>query len=840
MNRNELFHIADNWFQSQSWKPFPFQKQVWSSFLQGKNGLLNAPTGSGKTYALWVPIVLDYINKNPDYKTKPHKGVLAIWVTPLRALSVEIKNATERFVNDLGVGLTIGIRTGDTSQKERASQNRSLPNLLITTPESLQLLLASKGYDKKLYSLSALVTDEWHELLGSKRGVQMELALSRIKTIAPNLRIWGISATIGNLNQAREVLLGPNSKTYENSVLIKAKINKKITVKSIIPKKMEIFPWRGHLGLHLLEEVIPIINNSKTTLIFTNTRSQCEIWFQKILEKHPEFAGEMAMHHGSINRETRVWVENAIRDATLKAVVCTSSLDLGVDFAPVETIIQIGGPKGVARFLQRAGRSGHQPGKESVIYFLPTHAMELIEASALQKAVKTQKVEDRIPYLNSYDVLVQYVTTLAVSDGFYPAEIYQEVITTFCYQSLTPDQFGWILNFITMGSQSLQAYDEFQKVEIEEDGRFKINNRGVAMRHRLQIGTIVSDAVLTVKFLKGGYIGSIEEWFISKLKPGDVFTFAGRNLELFRVKNMQVLVKNSKQRSSIVPSWMGGRMSLSSEMSQLLREELYAVAELLNGEGKSPLAKTALTQEINSKGLSKELKSLMPIFKRQVKESIVPGANQLLIETFKTREGYHNVFYPFEGRFVHEAMGSLLAYRISLLSPITFSIAFNDYGFELLSDQKLDVQQVLDNDLLSPQYLKSDLEKSLNATEMARRKFRDIAVITGLVFTGYLNKMIKSKHLQSSSQLLFSVFKDYEPENLLLQQAYTETFEHQLEEGRLQIALERIISQTIIWKACAKPTPFSFPIITDRLREKLSSEKLADRIKRMLGNLEKS
>ena len=839
MNNNELFHIADSWFKNQAWKPFPFQKQVWRAYLQGKNGLLNAPTGSGKTYALWVPIVLDYIKNNPDYKSKPHKGVLAIWVTPLRALSVEIKNSTERFVDEIGVPLTVGIRTGDTSQKERAAQNRSLPNLLITTPESLQLLLASKGYYKKFRSLTSVVTDEWHELLGSKRGVQMELALSRIKSIAPNLRIWGISATIGNLDQAREVLLGTGSKAYENSVLIKAKIKKKITVKSIIPKKMEIFPWRGHLGLHLLEEVIPIINKSKTTLLFTNTRSQCEIWYQKILEKHPELAGEMAMHHGSINKKTRVWVENAIRDATLKAVVCTSSLDLGVDFAPVETIIQIGGPKGVARFIQRAGRSGHQPGKESVIYFLPTHAMELIEASALQQAVKAQKVEDRIPYLNSYDVLVQYLTTLAVSDGFYPEEIYQELITTFCYQSLTNDQFGWILNFITLGSQSLQAYDEFQKVEIEEDGRFKVNNRGVAMRHRLQIGTIVSDAVLTVKFLKGGYLGSIEEWFISKLKPGDVFTFAGRNLELFRIKNMQVLVKKSKQRASVVPSWMGGRMSLSSEMSQLLREELYAVAELLNDREEYALDKPDVLEKINAKPLSRELKSLMPIFKRQVKESIVPAQSQLLIETFKTREGYHNVFYPFEGRFVHEAMGSLLAYRISLLTPITFSIAFNDYGFELLSDQKLDMQQVLDNDLFSPQFLKSDLEKSLNATEMARRKFRDIAVIAGLVFTGYPNKLIKSKHLQSSSQLLFSVFKDYEPGNLLLQQAYTETFEHQLEEGRLQIALDRISSQDIVWKACTKPTPFSFPIITDRLREKLSSEKLADRIKRMLISLEK-
>ncbi|WP_298541962.1 ligase-associated DNA damage response DEXH box helicase [uncultured Aquimarina sp.] len=821
MTQKELFTIAESWFQQQQWKSFPFQKQSWKAFLQGKNGLLNAPTGSGKTYALWIPIVLNYIKHNPDYETKHKKGLKAIWITPLRALSQEIKQATERFAEDLNTQLTIGIRTGDTSQKERAAQKRSMPDLLITTPESLQLLLASKGYDKTFKDCTAIIIDEWHELLGTKRGVQIELALSRLKTISKNLRIWGISATIGNLEQAREVLLGYESDALQNSVLIKANIKKKIKVQSIVPKEMETFPWRGHLGIHLLDEVLPIIKRSKTTLLFTNTRSQCEIWFQKILQKYPEFAGEMAMHHGSINKETRLWVEQAIRNESLKAVVCTSSLDLGVDFAPVETIIQIGGPKGVARFLQRAGRSGHQPGKTSVIYFLPTHAIELIEASALQQAVKHNTVEDRIPYLNSFDVLVQYLTTLAVSNGFYPNKIYHEIKKTFCYQAMSEDDWRWILNFITIGSQSLQQYDEYKKVEILEDGLFKVNNRGVAMRHRLQIGTIVSDAVLTVKYLKGGYIGSIEEWFISKLKPGDVFTFAGRNLELVRIKEMKVLVRKSSKKTSKVPSWMGGRLTLTSQMSELLRSELYKASSTTN-EKKST-----------------ELKALSHIFKKQEEESIIPGSDEFLIETFKTREGYHAIFYPFEGRFVHEALGSLLAYRISLLSPISFSIAFNDYGFELLSDQEIDMQQVIDNDLFTKDDMHSDLQKSLNATEMARRKFRDIAVISGMVFTGYPDKMLKSKHLQSSSQLLFNVFRDYESENLLYQQAFIETFEHQLEEGRLQKALERIERQSIIWKSCKKATPFSFPIITDRLREKLSSEKLENRIKKMVALLSK-
>jgi ATP-dependent Lhr-like helicase len=562
--------------------------------------------------------------------------------------------------------------------------------------------------------------------------------------------------------------------------------------------------------------VAKIIKESKTTLIFTNVRSACELWFQTLLDKYPEFAGEMAMHHGSINRETRQWVENAIRNEELKAVVCTSSLDLGVDFSPVETIIQIGGPKGVARFLQRAGRSGHQPGKESVIYFLATHAMELIEASALKKAVAETIVEDRIPYLNSWDVLVQYLNTLAVSDGFFPDEIYDEVKKTFCYQNITKEKWNWILNFITNGSQSLQAYDEYKKVEIQENGLFKINSRLIAMHHRMQIGTIVGDAVLNVKFLSGGYIGSIEEWFGSKLQRGDTFTFAGKKLEFYAIKNMVILVKKADPKKiAKTVSWSGGRMGFSAQMSELLRQELYAA---------------------NTEKLTPELKALKPVFDTQRKESIVPNANEFLIETFKTREGFHAIFYPFEGRFVHEALASILSYRISLLSPISFSLAYNDYGFELLSDQEIDMQAVFDNNLFSSEYVHYDLQKSLNATEMARRKFRDIAIIAGLVFTGMPGKPIKTKHLQSGSQLLFEVFRDYEPDNLLLQQAYTETFENQLEEGRLLQALERINNQEMVWKKCQKPTPFSFPIITDRLREKLSSESLAERIAKMTAS----
>lgn len=813
MNKKELFHIAEDYFQQQGWTAFPFQRNTWDAFLAGKHGLLNAPTGSGKTYALWVAIVLNYIKQNPDYKKAPKKGLKAIWITPLRSLSQEIAQSSQRFVDGIDLPFSIGIRSGDTSTKERTAQMKSMPDLLITTPESLHLLLASKDHDKIFKDCSAIIIDEWHELLGTKRGVQMELGISRLLGLSKNIRVWGISATIGNLEQARQVLLGVDESRFRKSVLIKAHLKKDIEVKSIIPESMDKFPWRGHLGLHLLKEVVEIINSSRSTLIFTNTRAQCELWFQSLMTNYPEFAGEVAMHHGSINKETRVWVENAIRNESLKACVCTSSLDLGVDFAPVETIIQVGGPKGVARFLQRAGRSGHRPGETSVIYFLPTHALELIEASALQKAVSTQAVEDRLPYILCFDVLIQYLCTLAVSGGFYPNQIFPEVKNTFCFSNITDDEWRWCLKFIVYGSSSLQTYDEYKKVKIADDGRYYIDERAVAMRHRLQMGTIVGATNVTVKYQTGGYIGTVEEYFISKMDRGDVFVFAGRTLEFIRLKGMIAQVRNSTKKTKTVSSWQGSRLPLSAQLGELLREEME---NFQTGKKRTP-----------------EVKALKDIIQRQQLESIVPMNNQFLIETFKTREGYHAVFYPFEGRFVHEAMAGIIAYRVSLLKPITFSLAFNDYGFELLSDQQFDMQEILDNDLLTPDMLTQDLLSSMNATEMARRKFRDIAVISGLVFTGYPNKIVKTKHLQNSSQLLFEVFRDNEAENLLFRQAYTETFEQAIEEYRLRDALVRIQNQEIVWKACEKPTPFSFPIITDRLREKLSSEKLADRIKRM-------
>jgi ATP-dependent Lhr-like helicase len=798
------------WLKGHKKKPFEFQKETWIHYLNGYSGLVNAPTGFGKTYSVFLAVVIEALN-NP----KAAKGLQLIWITPLRSLSKDIARAMTEVLLELELDWHVGVRNGDTTHAEKLQQKKAMPEILLITPESMHLLLAQKNSASIFKNLKCLVADEWHELIGTKRGVMVELAISRIKgvqrsNVDEHLRIWAISATIGNIEEALEVIV-PDQKSKRT--FIQANLEKKTKIKSILPDTIETLPWAGHLGLKLAHKLLPIISKSKTTLIFINTRGQSEMWYQHMLDIEPDLAGRIAIHHGSIDHELRNWIEDSLQNGLLKAVIATSSLDLGVDFKPVDTVVQIGSPKGVARFLQRAGRSGHSPFETSNIYFLPTHALELVEAAAIKEAVEHKNIESREPMTMTFDTLVQYLVTLAVGDGFDDKIIYKEITKTYAFKELLPEEWAWVMQFITTGGDSLTAYSEFKKVEKAEDGLWKVKSRQIAMRHRLHIGVIVSDAMLKVKFLTGGYIGMVEENFIAKLKVGDSFTLAGRILEFVQIKDMTVMVRKSRQKTAISPSWLGGRLPLSSNLGAVLRKKYN---EVLSDTKKE-----------------EELEKIYPLIKLQEERSHVPKDNQLLMEMIYTKEGFHLFAYPFEGRLVHEILGALVAYRLSKLVPITFSIAMNDYGFELLSDTEIPMDDAIAYEVFSPNNLMEEISQSINSTEMARRKFRDIACISGLVFQGYPGKYVKNKHLQASAGLFFDVFSDFDKHNLLLRQAYDEVFYQQLEEPRLAAALHRIQASEIVITHPKRFTPLSFPIKVDSLRATMSSEELEHRIERM-------
>jgi len=813
----------DAWFAARGWKPFKFQREVWKAIGEGRSGLLHATTGAGKTYAVWLGALQAFSQARKETAHPAAPPLTVLWLTPMRALAADTLRALQQPLEALGADVhpwSTGVRSGDTSSTERSAQNQRLPSVLVTTPESLSLLLSRADASEVLGHVRMTVVDEWHELLGNKRGVQVQLALARLKRWNPGLAIWGMSATLGNLHEAMHSLLG-----HADGVLVQGQVPKKLVIDSLLPGTAERFPWGGHLGLTMLPQVIAEIAASKTALVFTNTRSQSEIWYQAMLEAKPEWAGLIALHHGSLDREVREWVELGLKSGELKAVVCTSSLDLGVDFLPVERVLQIGSPKGVARLLQRAGRSGHAPGRPSRITLVPTHSVEMVEGSAARAAIAAGHIEARHSPDQPLDVLVQHLVTVALGGGFMPDDLYDEVRGTAAYQGLSRESWQWCLDFVSQGGPSLAAYPDYRRAVPDAEGVWRVPDARLARRHRTNIGTIVSDASMSVQYLGGSKIGSVEESFVARMKPGDCFLFGGRLLELVRIHDMTAWVRRASGKRPAVPRWNGGRMPLSNTLADAVVQQLA-----LAGEGRYD---------------SPELQCVRPLLEIQQQWSALPTPQTLLAETLDTREGSHLFLYPFAGRHVHLGLASLLAWRVAQHEARTFSIAVNDYGFELLSATGVDWAVLLPQVLRPPEgeapaVLLHEVLASLNAGELAQRRFREIARVSGLIFQGYPGEKRSSKQLQASSSLFWEVFRKYDPGNRLLQQAEQELLAQELEIGRLRASLARMATQQLVLKPLARPTPFSFPLMVELFREKLSNENVADRIARMVEQLEKA
>ena len=831
------------WFNAKKWKPFAFQREVWDAYARGESGLIHAATGTGKTYAAWLGPVIEAL-ATPQVKPKrASKAQVAaavaelppatkasaraqteplrvLWITPLRALANDTEQALRAPIEDLGLPWSIESRTGDTSASIRRKQKQRLPTALITTPESLSLLLCRTDHEALFAHLQCVIVDEWHELMSTKRGVQVELGLARLRRICPSLRTWGLSATLGNLNESAATLLGMSEAGLPNPAhLVRGVVPKSVVVEALLPPTMDRFPWAGHLNTKLLPEVMKRLRESESAIVFTNTRSQCEIWFQSIIAADPSWFEFTAIHHGSLDRARRQDVEDGLKTGRYRVVVATSSLDLGVDFAPVDLVMQVGSPKGVARLLQRAGRSGHSPGRVSRIVCVPTHAFELVEVAAARDAIAAGNIESREPIDRPLDLLTQHLLTLAVGGGFTRDGVLRELRSTRAYSELTEMELDWVIDFVTRGGNALKAYPEYARVQLV-DSRYVVTSDQVARRHMMNIGTIVSDASIAVRYLKGGRIGTVEESFIARLSPGDKFIFSGTPLEFVRVRDLTAWVRRSKTLAGAIPRWAGARMPLSTELSLAVRARLEC-ARLGDFSGA-------------------DMEAVRPVLELQAARSAIPKIDELLIERCETRDGHHLWIYPFEGRLVHEGLSALLAYRLAQITPISFTFSSNDYGFELLSPTAAPLIEALENGLFSSTHLLADVVQSLNAAELARRQFREIARVAGLVFSGYPGQSKSLKQVQASSGLLYDVFVRYDPGNLLVAQANREVLERQLEVSRLGRVLHRLANSAVRIVHVDRPTPLAFPLLVDSTRAKVSSEKLADRVRRMTTQAERA
>jgi len=818
----------DAWLASRGITPFPFQRETWDHIAAHRSGLLHATTGAGKTYAAWLGALRLELERAARDGAPTQRKLRILWITPMRALAADTTRALADATAGVGLDWDVDMRTGDTDAATRARQSRHLPEALVTTPESLTLLLARADAKTLFDALSVIVVDEWHELMGNKRGVQTQLAMARLWRWNPDLIAWGLSATLGNLETAEHALLGLDARGKpRRGAMVKGATPKEIVIDTLIPESIERFPWGGHLGIRLVDAVVAELEQSSTTLVFTNVRSQAEIWYQTLLTAKPEWAGIIALHHGSLDREVRDWVEAGLKAGTLKAVVCTASLDLGVDFLPVERVLQIGSAKGVARLLQRAGRSGHAPGRPSRATLVPTNALELVEAAAARKAIAARRVEPRLPPTKPFDCLVQHIVTIAVGTGFVADELFDEVRTAWSYRDLTRAEFDWALAFDEGGGASLSAYPDYQRIARDpandEPDVYRVPRADLARRHRMSIGTITADTSMFVAWLAtGARLGQIEESFIARLKPGDVFVFAGRVLELVRVRDMTAYVKKATRKHGLIPSWQGSRMALTSEMAD------------------ASLAMLARAEHASEAwfGHEPEMRAVRPLLDLQRRWSALPVTGRLVCELIDSREGHHFFCYAFAGRLVHIGLGALLAWRAAREKPGTFSISMNDYGFELLSAEPFDWPKLIADGLLSTDHLLEDVIASLNASELAQRRFREIARVSGLVFSGYPGERKSTRSVQASASLFYEVFRKHDAGNLLLTQAETEALEQELEIGRLRATLERIAT----WELCiTRPghaTPFSFPLMVERFREEVTTEQLATRIQRLLTELE--
>lgn len=799
--------IAD-WFTSKGWAPREHQLDVLASWQAGASALLIAPTGAGKTLAGFLPTLTDLVDGE-------FEGLHTLYISPLKALAVDVQRNLTTPITEMGLRIKAETRTGDTPAARRARQRTNPPHILLTTPEQLALLISHPHADLLFGSLRRIVLDELHALVTSKRGELLSLALARIARLAPNLRITALSATVARPDLLRDWIAqpGPEAPTHL------------LATTGGAPPELEILqtaerlPWAGHSANYAHRDLYEVIKRHKTTLLFVNTRSQAEMLFQGLWAINDDML-PIALHHGSLSVEQRRKVEAAMVAGTLKAVVCTSTLDLGIDWGDVDLVVQVGAPKGSSRMLQRIGRANHRLDEPSRAILVPSNRFEVLECEAALEAVAERHQDSEDPIAGGYDVLAQHVLGMACAGPFRADDLYDEVRRAWPYRDLPRPQFDRVLDFVATGGYALRAYERYARLRQTPEGEWRIANPQVAQQYRLNIGTIVEEPMVKVRLVRGrGFkrgqttgpighggrvLGEMEEYFFGTLLIGDTFMFGGEIVAFEGMKDNEAYVSRAQSADPKIPSYMGGKFPLSTYLAERVRRIMD-----------TPEDWSKLPDQVSD------------WLRLQRDVSVVPQRDSLLVETFPRGTQNYMVCYPFEGRLAHQTLGMLLTRRLERARARPLGFVASEYALAVwgLGDLSalIRTDRLSLDDLFSEDMLGDDLEDWLDESALMKRTFRNCAIIAGLIERRHPGKEKTGRQITMSSDLIYDVLYQHEPDHILIQATRRDAARGLLDIGRLGDMLRRIRSH-IVHKPLERISPLAVPVMLDIGREPIYGE----------------
>ena len=769
------YTFIENWFKKKGWELHDHQREMIQSATRGLSNLLIAPTGGGKTLAGFLPSIIE-LNAHPS------DSLHTLYVSPLKALTVDVARNLLNPLADMKLSITVETRTGDTPQSRRQRQRKSPPNILLTTPESLALLISYPDSHTIFQKLQCIIIDELHALASTKRGDLLSLALTRLNRWSPTARRVGLSATIPAPNEMAAYL--SKSKDSDDIKIIKAQSTKPPAIQILVGKSR--LPWSGHMGLYAAPDIYEAIQSHKTSLIFVNTRAQAELLFQSLWRINDNNLS-IALHHGSLSLDQRRIVENAMVKGSLRAVVATSSLDLGIDWAAVDLVVQVGAPKGASRLLQRIGRSNHRLQEPSKAILVPANRFEVLECQAALNSIYNQNLDGDRLREGGLDVLAQHIQGIACSGPFDKHDLFLEVCNASPYRNLSQADFNSIVDFACDGGYALKTYDRYRRIYLKEDGLYQIANTGIAQRYRMNVGTIVESVTLKVKMRRGRVLGEVEEYFAQGLIPGDSFIFAGRLLQFEGIRETTIEVTPGKGNIPKVPSYMGGRLPLSTNLAEGVRSLL-----------EKPASWRTLALPVQE------------WLEKQNKLSTLPKSNQLLVEVFKRGKLFYLVAYCFEGRNAHQTLGMLLTRRMERFGIQPLGFVATDYAIAIWSrKQASNINDLFDEDMLG-----DDLENWMAESTILKRTFKDVAVIAGLIDRRLPGHKKTGRQVTFSSDLIYDVLRKHDPNHILLRATRIDAARGFTDIHRLGKLLRRITTSINI-KFLEKVSPLAVPILLE-------------------------